>query len=122
MGHIGLPTDISHSRTSLCLKPKHASRVRFALDDDVHIVERFSFGMIRGDLRHPDYSTIGQCRHKRLSAFAEDCALLKMFTAWVDAVREEDSDSELSDEFEFDDVEFDSTWFETEDQVVEQEL
>lgn len=111
--------------------------MRFALDDEVHEVERFSFAVIRGDLRHPDgpdpdYSTIALSRHNRLSAFAEGCQLSKTFQAWLQTVRpfvasarmEEDDDSECDEfEFEFDGahVEFEFSW-EEEHQIVEQEL
>lgn len=65
----------------------NATKVRFTLDDTVFLIDRFTFDVLRGDVRHPDgsdpdYSTIGQCRHSRLSQFAEVFSLVKAFRAW----------------------------------------
>ena len=58
------------------LKPPHCEKLRFALDDVVHCVERFAFSDLRGDLRHPegsdpDWCTIAEARHRRLQGFRE---------------------------------------------------
>lgn len=70
-----------------CIKSDTATKVRFTLDDTIFKVDRLTFGMLRGDVRHPegsdpDYCSIGQCRHSRLSQFAEVFLIAKTFRAW----------------------------------------
>jgi len=69
------------------IKSENASLVRFALEDEVHVVEKLKFHELRGDIRNPegddpDWCTIGQARNCRLTQFAETSVAIKALRAW----------------------------------------
>ena len=80
---------------------------RFAEAPEIHIVAKFAYGDLRGDIRKsndpscedPDYFTIAQTRMKRLAKVnpwnLEDWSLAGLFTRWCDFVsRKNDEDGE----------------------------
>ena len=69
------------------IKPYNSSKVRFTLEDTVHLVARLPFDALRGDVRNPaggdpDYLSIGQARNFRLCRFAETYIGVKALRAW----------------------------------------
>eukprot|EP00471_Norrisiella_sphaerica_P014421 CAMPEP_0184501712 /NCGR_PEP_ID=MMETSP0113_2-20130426/48406_1 /TAXON_ID=91329 /ORGANISM="Norrisiella sphaerica, Strain BC52" /LENGTH=334 /DNA_ID=CAMNT_0026890575 /DNA_START=245 /DNA_END=1249 /DNA_ORIENTATION=+ len=72
----------------ITVRSPDAKRVRFAVDDQVHIVKKLSWTQIRGDHRDPngedgpDYCFLGQERKTRLSGFYRNYLRKRAFVAW----------------------------------------
>ena len=61
------------------------SKIKFALEDEIFLIERLSYIDIVGDIRNkddPNYCEIAQCRNYRLSIFYEKYILEKYFNFW----------------------------------------
>jgi hypothetical protein len=60
-------------------------KIKFALDDDIYLIERLTYTDIVGDIRNkddPNYGEIAQCRTYRLAIFFENFILRKYFLIW----------------------------------------
>ena len=60
-------------------------KIKFALDDDIYLIERLTYTDIVGDIRNkddPNYGEIAQRRTYRLAIFFENFILRKYFLIW----------------------------------------
>ena len=60
-------------------------KIKFALEDDIYLIDRLTYTEIVGDIRNkddPNYGEIAQCRTYRLSCFFENFLIRKYFLIW----------------------------------------
>mmetsp|Transcript_5509 Transcript_5509/g.7684 ORF Transcript_5509/g.7684 Transcript_5509/m.7684 type:complete len:220 (-) Transcript_5509:345-1004(-) len=76
----------SSGETKSFSRKQGEKRVRFCEDDEVKLIQKLTMTDIRGDWREPDtdpdFCSIGQARHRRLSQFAEKMRARKLLLLW----------------------------------------